>query len=105
MTTLNATQNLTVKAKELNQVLPFGLSVITKYSNGKITAKIVHGNDQKVSIRVSYDHGLNTNENHIHAALVLIEKLKNDHDKEFIIKAMSYNEKDDGYSFLTERLI
>lgn len=105
MTTQNTTQNLTVKAQELNQVLPFGLSIITKYSNGKIIAKIVHGNDQKLSVRVSYDHGLNTNENHIYAALVLIEKMNIEHGKIFTIKAMSYNEKDDGYSFLTERAI
>lgn len=99
------TQNLTAQAKELNQSLHFGLSIITKYSNGKITAKIVHGNNQKVSIRVSYDHGLNTNENHIYAALVLIEKMNIEHGKIFEIKAVSYNEKDDGYSFLTERSI
>ena len=47
---------MTTQVKNLNQSVPFGLSVITKYLNGKITAKMVHVNAEKVSIRVSYDH-------------------------------------------------
>ena len=98
-------KNLVEQAKELYQSTPFGLSVITKYSGGKITAKIKHGNDVKVSVRVSYDHDLNTNENHIYSALVLLEKVKAEHGKEFVIEMSSYNEKDDGYTFTTKRIV
>ena len=101
----NQVKNLTEQAKNLNQSVPFGLSVITKYSGGKITAKMVHGNAEKVSVRVSYDHGLSTNENHIYSALLLLEKVKDEHDKYFVIKVSSYNEKDDGYTFITERIV
>ena len=98
-------KNLTEQAKELYQSTPFGLSVITKYSGGEITAKIVHGNGEKVSVRVSYDYSLSTGENHIHAALVLLEKVKAKHGKEFIIEMLSHNEKDDGYTFITQRIV
>ena len=98
-------KNLAEQAKELYQSTPFGLSVITKYSGGKITAKIVHGNGEKVSVRVSYDCGLSTGENHIYAALVLLEKVKVEHEKEFTIEMSSYNEKDDGYTFITQRIV
>ena len=97
-------KNLAEQAKELYQSTPFGLSVITKYSGGKITAKIKHGNDTKVSIRVSYDCSLSTGENHMYAALVLLEKVKVEHEKEFTIVMSSYNEKDDGYTFTTQRI-
>ena len=98
-------KNLIEQAKELNQNMPFGLSVITKYSAGKITAKMVHGNNEKVSVRVSYDYSLNTNENHLHAALVLLEKIKAEYEKEFVICISSYNEKDDGYVFIAKRVV
>ena len=97
-------KNLVEQAKNLNQSVPFGLSVITKYLNGKITAKMVHGNAEKVSVRVSYDHGLSTGENHMYTALILLEKVKAEHGKEFTIEMSSYNEKDDGYAFITERI-
>lgn len=100
----NQVKNLVEQAKELYQSTPFGLSVITKYSGGKITAKIKHGNAEKVVVRVSYDHGLSTGENHIYAALVLLEKVKAKHGKEFTIGMSSYNEKDDGYTFTTQRI-
>ena len=93
------------QAKDLNQSVPFGLSVITKYSGGKITAKLEHGNGVKVSVRVSYNHGLSTSENHIHSALALLEKVKAEHGKDFVIEMFSYNEKDDGYAFITKRII
>ena len=101
----NQVKNLVEQAKDLNQSVPFGLSVITKYSGGKITAKMVHGNGEKVSVRVSYDCGLSTGENHMHAALVLLEKVKVEHEKEFTIVMSSYNEKDDGYTFTTQRIV
>ena len=101
----NQVKNLVEQAKGLNQSVPFGLSVITKYSGGKITAKLEHDNGVKVSVRVSYDHGLNTSENHIHSALVLLEKVKAEHGKEFVIEMSSYNEKDDGYAFITKRIV
>lgn len=96
--------NLNTKAIELNKVIPFGLSVITKYSNGKIIAKLTHGDNIKTIVKVSYDCSLNTNEMHLLAALTLLEKVKDEHDKEFNIVASSYNEKDNGYSFLTQRV-
>ena len=98
-------KNLAEQAKELYQSTPFGLSVITKYSGGKITAKIQHGNGVKVSVRVSYNCGLSTGENHMHAALVLLERVKAEHGKEFTIEMSSYNEKDDGYTFITRRIV
>ena len=97
-------KNLVEQAKELHQSTPFGLSVITKYSGGKIIAKMVHGNGEKVVVRVSYDGGLSTGENHMYAALILLEKVKVEHEKEFTIEMSSYNEKDDGYTFITQRI-
>ena len=101
----NNINDLAVQAKELNQNVPFGLSIITKYSGGKIIAKMVHGNGEKISVRVSYDNGLNTSEKHIYSALVLLEKVKAECGKEFTIEMSSYNEKDDGYTFITQRII
>ena len=98
-------KNLAEQAKDLNQSVPFGLSIITKYSGGKITAKIKHGNGVKVSVRVSYNCGLSTGENHIYSALVLLEKVKAEHGKEFVIEMSSYNERDDGYTFTTKRIV
>ena len=101
----NQVKNLVEQAKGLNQSVPFGLSVITKYSGGKITAKLKHGNDVKVSVRVNYEHNLSTNENHIHSALLLLEKVKAEHGKDFVIEMSSYNEKNDGYTFITQRIV
>ena len=101
----NQVKNLVEQAKDLNQSVPFGLSVITKYSGGKITAKLKHGNGVETSVRVNYEHSLSTNENHIHSALLLLEKVKAEHGKEFVIEMSSYNEKDDGYAFITKRII
>ena len=98
-------KNLDEQAKELYKSTPFGLSVITKYSGGKITAKMTHGNAEKVSIRVSYNCDLSTGENHMCAALILLERVKAEHGKEFTIEMSSYNEKDDGYTFITQRIV
>ena len=51
-------------------ILTFGLNVVTKYSNGKITATMKHGNDIKTSVKMSYDHSLTTGENHYKACLL-----------------------------------
>ena len=102
---MNQVKSLAEQIKELYQSTPFGLSVITKYSGGKITAKMTHGNGVKVSVRVIYDCSLSTGENHIYAALVLLEKVKAEHGKEFTIEMSSYNEKDDGYTFITRRIV
>ena len=96
-------KNLAEQARELYRPTPFGLSVTTKYSGGKITAKIKNGNGVKVSVRVSCDCDLSTGENHMYAALVLLEKVKAGHGKEFTIGMSSYNEKYDGYTFITQR--
>lgn len=84
--------------------LTFGLNVITKYNNGKITATMKHGNDMKTSVKMSYDHGLNTGENHYTACLLCLEKVKKQDGKEFSVLSYSYNEKDDGYSFTCKRV-
>ena len=101
----NQVKTLAEQAEELCQSTPFGLSVTTKYSGGKITAKIKHGGGVKVSVRVSYDCGLCTGENHMYAALILLEKVKTEHGKEFTIAMSSYNEKGDGYTFITRRIV
>lgn len=98
-------KNLAEQAKDLYQSTPFGLSVITKYSGGKITAKITHDNGVKVFVRVIYDYGLSTGENHIYAALALLEKVKAEYGKEFTIEMSSYNERDDGYTFITQCIV
>ena len=85
--------------------LTFGLNVITKYSNGKITATMKHGNDIKTSVKMSYDHSLNTGENHYKACLLCLEKVSKQDGKEFIVLSYSYNEKDDGYSFTCKRTV
>ena len=98
-------KKLTEQAVELCESTPFGLSVTTKRSGGKITAKITHGGGVKVSVRVSYDCILSASENHMHAALVLLEKVKVEHKKEFTIIMSSYNERGDGYTFITRRIV
>lgn len=85
--------------------LTFGLNVVTKYSNGKITATMKHGNDEKTSVKMSYDHSLNTGENHYTACLLCLEKVKKQDEKEFSVLCYSYNEKDDGYSFICNRTV
>ncbi len=79
--------------------LTFGLNVVTKYSNGKITATMKHGNDIKTTVKMSYDHSLNTGENHYTACLLCLDKVKQQDTKEFSVLSYSYSEKDDGYSF------
>jgi hypothetical protein len=85
--------------------LTFGLNVVTKYSNGKITATMKHGNDIKTTVKMSYDHGLNTGENHYKACLLCLDKISKQDEKEFIVMCYSYNEKDDGYSFTCKRIV
>ena len=85
--------------------ITFGLNVVTKYSNGKITATMRHGNDEKTSVKMSYDHSLNTGENHHAACLLCLEKVKQQDEKEFSVLCYSYNEKDDGYSFTCKRTV
>lgn len=80
--------------------IPFGLSVITHYSSGKITAKIKHGFENVTKVRVSYDHSLNASDNHLHAALKCLEKLKTETEKDFQVVYYSYSEKDTGYCFI-----
>ena len=83
--------------------LTFGLNVVTKYSNGKITATMKHGNDIKTSVKMSYDHSLNTGENHYKACLLCLEKVNKKDEKVFTVLSYSYNENDNGYSFTCKR--
>ena len=85
--------------------LTFGLNVVTKYSNGKITATMKHDNDEKTLVKMSYDHSLNTGENHFTACLLCLEKVNKQDQKEFSVLSYSYNEKDDGYSFTCKRIV
>ena len=85
--------------------LTFGLNVITKYSNGKITATMKHGNDIKTTVKMSYDHSLSTGENHYTACLLCLENVKKQGEKDFSVLSYSYNEKDDGYSFTCKRIV
>ena len=85
--------------------LTFGLNIVTKYSNGKITATMKHGNDIKTTVRMSYDYSLSTGENHYAACLLCLEKVKNQEEKDFSVLCYSYNEKDDGYSFTCKRTV
>ena len=84
--------------------ITFGLNVVTKYSNGKIIATMKHGNDTKTSVKMSYDHSLNTGENHYKACLLCLDKVSKQNGKEFNVMSYSYNEKDDGYSFTCKRV-
>ena len=85
--------------------ITFGLNVVTKYSNGKIIATMKHGNDIKTTVKMSYDHSLNTGENHYAACLLCLEKVNKQDEKEFSVLSYSYNEKDDGYSFTCKRTV
>ena len=85
--------------------LTFGLNVVTKYSNGKITATMRHGNDIKTTVKMSYNHSLNTGENHYTACLLCLDKVKQQDEKDFEVLCYSYNEKDDGYSFTCQRTV
>ena len=91
------------KVEQLYKDLPFGLSIVTAYSNGKITAKFTHGDKIKTSVRISYDQYYSTPENHMLAALKCLEKVEKEHDKKFEIVYYSYSEKDTGYSFICNR--
>ena len=84
--------------------LTFGLNVVTKYSNGKITATMKHGNDTKTSFKMPYDHSLSTGENHYKACLLCLDKVNQQDEKTFIVLSYSYNERDDGYSFTCKRV-
>ena len=83
--------------------LSFGLNVVTKDNNGKITATIKHGSDVKTTVKMSYDHSLNTGENHYTACLLCLDKVNQQDEKDFDVLIYSYNEKDDGYSFTCHR--
>ena len=85
--------------------ITFGLNVVTKYSNDKIIATMKHGNGIKTTIKMSYDRGLNTGENHYTACLLCLEKVKQQDTKEFSVLSYSYNEKDNGYSFTCKRTV
>ena len=85
--------------------ITFGLNVVTKYSNGKIIATMIHGNNIKTTIKMPYNHSLNTGENHFTACLLCLEKVKHQGEKEFSVLCYSYNEKDDGYSFTCKRIV
>lgn len=102
MTTSNNTVN-TISAQL--DALTFGLNVVTKYTNNKITATLKHGGDIKTTAKVSYDYAMNSNENHLNACLVCLEKVLKEHDKTFAVISYSYNEKDDGYSFTCTRIL
>ena len=86
--------------------LQFGLTITTHYmgNSSKIKATIKHGNYDKTSNTVSYDHSLSSVENHHLAATQLINKMIHLHDKQFEIIAYSYNEKDTGYNFIVKRV-
>lgn len=83
--------------------LPFGLSIITKYSCNSVTATLKHGCDTVTKVKVSYNCQLNASDAHLQAALKCLEKVKAEHDKEFEIVYYSYNEKDTGYCFIINR--
>lgn len=83
--------------------LPFGLSIITKYSCNTVTATLKHGDNILTKVKVSYNCQLNTGDAHLQAALKCLEKVKAEHDKEFEIVYYSYNEKDTGYCFIINR--
>ena len=55
----------TQTVEQLYKNLPFGLSIVTAYNNGKITAKFTHGDQIKTSVKVNYDHCYSTRKNHI----------------------------------------
>ena len=85
--------------------ITFGLNVVTKYSNGKIIATMKYGKNIKTTVKMSYDYGLNTGENHYAACLLCLEKVEQQDEKEFSVLCYSYNEKDDGYSFTCKRIV
>lgn len=84
--------------KTLNDI-SFGLPVTTVYSNGKITATLIHGNETKTRKRVSYNHSLNHGDNHCAACLAVLEKVKIEEGSEFKVVSYTYNEKGTGYTF------
>ena len=74
------------------------------YSQYKIIATIKHGNI-KTTVKMSYDHSLNTGENHYTACLLCLDKVKKQDEKDFSVLCYSYNEKNDGYSFTCKRIV
>ena len=64
--------------------ITFGLNVVTKYSNGKIIATMKHRNDEKTTVKMSYDHSLDTGENHFTACLLCLEKVNNKTKKSLV---------------------
>ena len=94
----------TLSIAQLAQDTNFGLAVITAYNNGKITAKIKHGSDDKTSVKVSYDHAMSGTENNFNAAVTCLDKLLADHNKKFEIVYYTYSEKDTGYAFIVKRI-
>lgn len=88
--------------KTLNEIT-FGLPVTTAYSNGKITATLKHGCDNKTRVRAGYNHSLDQRDNHYGACLAVLEKVKAEDGKEFEVIAYTYSEKDTGYTFTCRR--
>ena len=88
--------------KTLSEI-SFGLPVTTTYSNGKITATLLHGNETKTRKRVSYNHSLNQGDNHYAACLAVLEKVKAEEGKDFEVVAYTYSEKGTGYTFTCHR--
>lgn len=90
--------------KTLNDIT-FGLTVTTAYNgiSGKITAKMKHGSDITTKVAVHYDHAESSNENHYLAANACLNKIVHEYDKQFVIIAYSYNEKDTGFNFICKR--
>lgn len=86
--------------------IQFGLTITTAYlgTSGKIKATIKHGADEKDSVTMSYEHSLNSTDNHYSAANKLIHKMMDQHNKHFEVIAYSYNEKDTGYNFIVKRV-
>lgn len=91
--------------KSLDQI-EFCLSVVTAYhgTSGKVSGTMKHGIELKTKAFSNYDHALNTADNHYQAAIACLNKVMNDHNKQFEIIAYSYNEKDTGYTFICKRI-
>lgn len=89
--------------KTLDQI-QFGLSVVTAYANGKISATLKHGTDDKTRARISYDHSLNQTENHYEACKKVLEKVQAEGGKTFEVVCYTYSEKDTGYTFVCKRV-
>lgn len=84
--------------------LPFNLSVVTKYSNGKITASMYPLIEVKESVRVEYKCALSGNENHLVSVVKLLEKIEVKHGKKYTVIGYTYNEKNTGYIYLVQEV-